>query len=86
MFGITDAENIVKVYGEDVGKFVIIKFIDPDQDVILRAYGILTGFTQFGHLIIKGNDGQTRHIDPKDIKNYHAKPDRYGLNGGDGNY
>jgi len=80
VFGITDAKKATEDYGEDVGKFVIIRFIEPESKALVKAYGILTKITQSGLLRVIGNDGETRHIDPNSIKNYHAKTDKF-LNG-----
>ena len=80
VFGITDAKKVIEDYGEDIGKFVIIRFVEPETNQLLKAYGILIGITHQGLLRIKGNDDEIRHIDPNSIKNYHAKKDKF-LNG-----
>jgi hypothetical protein len=77
VFGTIDTKKIVKDYGDDIGKFVIIRFLDTESNKILKVYGILTGITHLGHLIIKGNDKEVRHINPKNIENYHAKIDKF---------
>ena len=77
VFGITDTKKSAEDYRECEGMYVWIKYVLPNTDRLLEANGILQKITENGLLRVVGNDQEIRDVDPNDIKNFHAKIDRF---------
>ena len=88
MFEITDDKKSAEDYRECIGMFVWIKYKLPNKSGLLEANGILQRITENGLLRVVGNDKEIRDIDPEDIKNFHAKIDKFkkGISGGGQNH